>query len=201
MPNDTKIHLIGHSIGSWIVLELLKIPEIRVKVINCYLLFPTIERLVTSRNGIRITRLWMIWPTFKAFYNFFNFFPSFLKRFFISIHFWITGIPKTFMDTTLKLTKPCVIDKVMFMMNDEMEKVKELDVENLKRNKDRIKLYYGTTDGWVPTSYYHEIIKTIPGINAELCTKKIAHSFVLNYGPLMGKMVASWISDKKLYYL
>ena len=86
-------------------------------------------------------------------------------------------------------------------MMDEMDKVRELDVEHLKRNINRVKLYYGTTDGWVPTSYYHEIRKTIPDINAELCSKNIAHSFVLNSGPLMGKMVAEWVKDKQLFYL
>ena len=108
-------------------------------------------------------------------------------------------MPNHFTGTTIKYTKPCVIDKIMLMAMDEMDKIKELDVEHLKENIDRVKLYYGTTDGWVPTSYYHEIRKTIPGINAELCTQGIEHAFVLRSGPTVGRMVAGWIlKDKKV---
>ncbi|KAG5866152.1 hypothetical protein JTB14_017002 [Gonioctena quinquepunctata] len=46
IPKNARIHLIGHSIGSYIILELLEHPSIKDKVADVYLLFPTIEEMV-----------------------------------------------------------------------------------------------------------------------------------------------------------
>jgi hypothetical protein len=51
IPKDVIIHLIGHSVGSKLCLDLLKIPEISKQVEHCYMMFPTIERMNESRKG------------------------------------------------------------------------------------------------------------------------------------------------------
>lgn len=43
---DVKIHLIGHSIGAYMALQLLKIDDISKQIQHCYALFPTIEYMV-----------------------------------------------------------------------------------------------------------------------------------------------------------
>lgn len=58
VPKDVKLHLIGHSIGSKICLELLK--RFREsddhRQAYAYLLFPTLERMAQTPNGRRM------WP-------------------------------------------------------------------------------------------------------------------------------------------
>lgn len=55
VPEDAHLHLIGHSIGAWLVLNLLKNNDIDRRIERCYLLFPTIEYMVETRNGIFFT--------------------------------------------------------------------------------------------------------------------------------------------------
>ena len=55
-----SLYLVGHSIGSWMVLQLMKrLDPSRVKKI--LLLFPTIEKMGTTPNGIRLAPLFTSW--------------------------------------------------------------------------------------------------------------------------------------------
>lgn len=51
IPQDAHLHLIGHSIGAWMVLNLLKDNDVEKRIQRCYLLFPTIEYMAETRNG------------------------------------------------------------------------------------------------------------------------------------------------------
>jgi hypothetical protein len=52
VPNGTKLHLIGHSVGCYIILNMLKNKMIESHQIHMsYLLFPAIENIGASPNG------------------------------------------------------------------------------------------------------------------------------------------------------
>lgn len=54
IPKSTNLILIGHSIGAHIAIEIMKsLPDARIT--RSFLLFPTIERMAISPNGIRLT--------------------------------------------------------------------------------------------------------------------------------------------------
>lgn len=189
-----KIHLIGHSIGAYLALELLKIPDISDRVQHCYMLFPTIERMVNTKNGFILTRI--VKPFYflvQWFYHCFALLPTVVKVWIIYAYFVVSRTPKHFLGTGLKYTNPAVVHKVWTMALDEMEKVRELDVENIKANKHRLKFYYGTTDGWVPVKFYRDLMEAVPDVDAELCTRKYEHAFVLASASQMGFMVGEWI--------
>ena len=58
VPNNINVTLIGHSIGAKIIIDMLASSNnIRSKVSKAYLLFPTIERMAESWNGIFMTRI------------------------------------------------------------------------------------------------------------------------------------------------
>lgn len=194
VPADVKIHMIGHSIGAYLALELLKIPDISDRVQHCYMLFPTIERMVDSKNGFILTRI--VKPFYflvQWFYQCFAVLPTVVKVWIIYAYFVVSRTPKHFMGTGLKYANPAVVDKVWIMALDEMEKVRELDVEHIRANQHRLKFYYGSTDGWVPVKYYRELKQKLPEVDAELCTRKYEHAFVLKSASQMGFMVGEWI--------
>lgn len=59
VPNDVELHLIGHSIGAKICLELLSrlaSESGENRRASAYLLFPTLERMAETPNGRRM------WP-------------------------------------------------------------------------------------------------------------------------------------------
>ncbi|KAH8234594.1 hypothetical protein KR032_000318 [Drosophila birchii] len=199
VPSDVKIHLIGHSIGAWMILQLLENERIRNRVQKCYMLFPTVERMMESPNGWVFTKIAM--PLYSVFgYIFFTLFtalPVWLRLFFIQIYFLIFSIPRHFLGTALKYSKPSVAEKVVFLADDEMARVRGIQREIVEQNLDLLKLYYGTTDGWVPVSYYEQLKKDYPKVDAQLDTQKIAHAFVLRHSQPMAAIVRDMIQKHR----
>lgn len=155
--------------------------------------------MVESRNG------WIFTTVALPFYNVFGFFftlferlPFFAKLIMISIYFWFSSIPKTFMGTIIQYIRPTVMEKVVFLAKQEMDTVVNLDLEAIKDNKDLLTLYYGTTDGWVPIKYYEELKKQIPDIDAVLDDRKTEHAFVLKSSEPMAKIVEEMIRKNRV---
>lgn len=179
-------------------MELLKRPEIKERVQKCYLLFPTVERMAASSNGWFFTRI--VCPTYfltRWFFTVFLMLPLFVQTFLVYMYFLIFSIPETFLGTALKYASPNVMECVYFLAKDEMRRVVTLDTDIVRENVHLLKFYYGTTDGWVPVKYFNEIKEKIPGIDAQLDTKKIDHAFVLRSSTEMGNIVAQWIKDNR----
>ncbi|EDW92818.1 lipid droplet-associated hydrolase [Drosophila yakuba] len=199
VPSDVKIHLIGHSIGAWMILQLLENERIRNRIQKCYMLFPTVERMMESPNGWVFTKVAM--PLYSVFgyifFSFFNFLPVWLRLMLIQIYFLIFSIPRQFLGTALKYSKPSVAEKVVFLADDEMARVRGIQREIVEQNLDILKFYYGTTDGWVPVSYYEQLKKDYPKVDAQLDTKKIAHAFVLRHSKPMAVIVRDMIQQHR----
>ncbi|EGW08216.1 UPF0554 protein C2orf43-like [Cricetulus griseus] len=82
VPKDVKLILIGHSIGSYIALRLMKhVPEL--PVIHTFLLFPTIERMSETPNGRFATPLlcWFRYVLYAASYLVLKPCPEIIKSF------------------------------------------------------------------------------------------------------------------------
>lgn len=198
VPKDIKVHLIGHSIGSKFCLELLKVPEFSVNVQHCYLMFPTIERMAESKKGKLVPTFDRYFFVLRIFYNILALLPLSWKKGLVKWQCRKEGMSiEEFLEPSLEYTNPPVIDRIWFLALDEMANIRELDEEVLSNNAHRLKLYYGTKDDWVPTSYYHELIERLPELNAELCKQEYEHAFVLKNGTEVGKMVSEWISLNK----
>ncbi|XP_001352453.2 lipid droplet-associated hydrolase [Drosophila pseudoobscura] len=197
VPKDVKIHLIGHSIGAWMILQMLEDESVRSRVQKCYMLFPTVERMIESPNGWVFTKLAMpLYSVFGyVFFKFFNALPVWLRLFLIQIYFLIFSIPRSFLDTALQYSKPSVAEKVVFLADDEMCRVRGLQKEIIERNIHLLKFYYGTTDGWVPVSYYEQLKKDYPQVDATLDGQKIDHAFVLRHSQPVAAIVREMIQQ------
>lgn len=196
LSSEVKIYLIGHSIGAYMNLELLKIPEIKSKVLKSYKLFPTVEKMASSPNGKLFTTFFP-WAMQIAvwFYWLFSLLPQKIRIFIIYLYFMVLRIPNYFIGTALKYSKPRVVEKVIFLAIDEMNTVVDLDTDTIVENQDILKFYYGASDGWTPVEYCTQLQKRVPGIDAQICNRGIAHAFVLRSGPEMGYIVADWIKE------
>lgn len=198
VPRGVKVHLIGHSIGAWMLLELLKIPDIKDRIHHGYLLFPAIEHMRDSPNGWIYThvvqRFWML---LAFIINVFAKLPQFAQIMIIYMYFFVMSIPKHFVGTALKYSRPSVLHKIVYLADEEMKQVIEPDYEVLKANVHRLKLYYGSSDGWSPVSYCHRLCDKVPGLDASVDIYKYAHAFVLRSSVEMGKLVGGWISQNR----
>ena len=196
VPAGVKVHLMGHSIGAWMILQILQHESVRKRVKKCYLLFPTVERMIESSNGWIFTKIALpLYSVFGFLIIFFNRFPELIRIFLIQVYFWLAAIPNYFIGTALKYTKASVCEKVVFLAEDEMARVRGLQKDLIRDNMDLLKFFYGTTDGWVPVKYYTQLKEQFPNIDAELDTKKIDHAFVLRHSKPMGVIVGDMIIE------
>lgn len=199
VPADVKIHLIGHSIGAWIALEMLKVNDISERIHQCYFLFPTIERMADSPNGrVYIGWLQRFWLLVYLIAVLFYKCPTILHVLILRMYFYVWSIPRHYIGTTLKYIRPTILKKIVYMADQEMIRVRDVDLATLARNQHRIKIYYGASDGWTPLEYYRQLKERLPDIDASVDENGINHAFVLRSSIEMGNIVAEWIANKRV---
>lgn len=196
VPDDARIYLIGHSIGSWVILNLLKNEDISKRVEKCYLLFPTIERMADTPNGHFFTGFVFHLTAVLIFLSWiFTMFPYYLQALLIRIVGLFFKIPAKCINSVILLVQPSVLKRVLKLAYEEMKKVKELDNDIISRYTSKLWLYYGATDNWTPLSYYENLKSKYPNLEVQLCKRGFAHSFVLNDSKEMGVILGDLINE------
>lgn len=125
IPPHSKIILIGHSIGAYVILNILKTCNRAADITKAILLFPTFERMAVSPSGRYVT------PAVRYFKWFavsavavFSVLPESVKRFLIK---WWLSDRKNLMigsvESILKLLTPQSTIGVVTMADDEMKEV------------------------------------------------------------------------------
>lgn len=198
VPEHVKIHLIGHSVGAWTILQLLKREEIRKKIHHCYLLFPTIERMKVSPAGEMFTERIERAVWYSKIFFLLGFLPYALRRYILSYYVQKWNLPDAYVDAALKVANDRVLERILHMGRDQVENVYDLELDWIKENKGILKFYYGTTDHWCPKTYFYDLKKSVPDIDADLDELGMAHAFNVRKGPEMAAICAQWIRDKKV---
>ncbi|KAK0167933.1 hypothetical protein PV327_001784 [Microctonus hyperodae] len=199
VPEDAKLHLVGHSIGCWLILQLLKDKQIADRVVKCYLLFPAIERMRETPSGKFLTNFVLRFAAVIVYLCWiFSLLPIIIQMILIRIIGGIFGVTNKSVKPTLQLLKAPVLKRVFDLAKDEMILVRELNYEIVSKYADKLWIYYGATDGWTPGIYYDELKAKYPNINAQICKRGFRHAFVLSNDDQVGKMVGDIINESIL---
>lgn len=198
LPAQVRLHLVGHSIGCKMVMDLMKDPNLRGRVVRSHLLFPTVERMALSPNGRFLTRFVLpVSGTLVFLSQIFTWLPRFLQSLLVKGFFVARRRGAEAVDVTVRLVNPGVLARVFHLAADEMEKVVDLDEAALREFGDRLHFYYGVRDGWAPLSYCEDLRGKYPDLQVETCTQNVDHAFVLGSGEEMGELVAKWIQEDR----
>lgn len=196
VPRETSLVLIGHSIGCYIILEMMKRNPER-KVLKALLLFPTIERMAQSPQGKVMTpvlchmRYVVYLPLFLL-----SLLPDRLKVGLIRLMLGgIRSLDLTVVQPTLGLLSGDSAANAMYLGGQEMRKVLKRDDTTIGKHLDKLIFYYGATDHWCPLQYYHEIKQDFPLGDFRLCENGFRHAFVLDAGREVAEMVFEWIRE------
>ncbi|XP_073481433.1 lipid droplet-associated hydrolase [Aquarana catesbeiana] len=192
IPADMKLILIGHSIGCFTILEMMKrLPGL--KVLKSILLFPTIERMAQSPQGKIMTpilcslRYIVYMPLYLL-----SFLPDVVKASLVKFALrGIKSVDEASVTASLDLFRVECSVNAMYMGSQEMLKVLERDDDTIKYNLNKLIFYYGASDHWCPVQYYKDLKKDFPDGDIWLCSRGIRHAFVLD----SSKEVASIIVD------
>ncbi|CAF1236231.1 unnamed protein product [Adineta ricciae] len=188
-----RLILIGHSIGAYMVLRMLKKLEHRLD--RAFLLFPTLERMRESDAGKRFVRFYPVMlyllPLLCWIFSFI--FPfDWLKRKLLSYHF--ADSPEAdrsiLVDTVLyDLLNPVSMKNILQMANEEMSVVRKRDDEIIKEFLPKLTFYYGSNDHWVPDDVPKEMKELYPQGDIIKCSNQYLHAFVLKHSKELAKIV------------
>ena len=179
--NRDSIILIGHSIGCWMILQMLQMLPTS-KVSNVFLLFPTIEKMALTPNAqssqsylwssLRLPFTGLIWICSKLI-------PNSFKKFVLRRHFDTTP------DNHLEFITQGAINideksmyNILKMAKQEMNEVTDPPLHIIDVNIDKIVFYYGVGDGWNMEDLYDEMAARYPGKGVHLCQNNFPHAFV-----------------------
>ncbi|GAA6229529.1 lipid droplet-associated hydrolase [Lates japonicus] len=195
VPRETSLILIGHSIGCYIILEMIR-RDPELKVLKAVMLFPTIERMAQTPQGKVMTPV-LCQMRYVAYLPLFllSLLPDRLKTSLIKLVFGgIHSLDLSVVQPTVGLLSGDCAANAMYMGGQEMKKVLERDNITIRKNLEKLIFYYGATDHWCPIQYYLDIKKDFPHGDIRLCENGFRHAFVLDTGREVAKMVVEWIS-------
>ena len=190
---DANIILIGHSMGCYVIQEMLKLLPAG-RVIKSFFLFPTIERMVFSPNGQffvskigRLSNHLLYCLTFFLHYCL----PKSLTKMIISVRFRNCSPERrsVLSNSTVDILNPISISNILRLSMEEIEVIFTRDNEFYKNYIGNIVMYYGRTDGWVPIRFHNDMVRDFPDSQTHLCQQGIMHAFVFN-GPIR---MAEWV--------
>jgi pimeloyl-ACP methyl ester carboxylesterase len=217
--DDFDIILIGHSIGCYVIIELLELLDTQFKsrVKKNILLFPTIERMNETPNG---RFAWYATNFFLWFIYFILYLvillPEKLKKFLI-YNFWtrhLTKTPALVNENQRPKHKPSeivhsmstrfsCIRSILHMARDEMNQVNQRNSKLIEDNLHLFVFYYGVSDKWCPINYYHEMKSYLNdysnGAKHSLLLDEhgLEHAFVIHQDQsiIMSKKIHQWIEE------
>ncbi|GAA6058868.1 hypothetical protein JCM10212_002812 [Sporobolomyces blumeae] len=200
--DDVKIIMMGHSIGSWICLQVLnQRPSV---VSSAHLLFPTISSMSSTPNGRRLSPLFSSWSLRPLFLStsFLSYLPKSLTSSMVSL---LTGQSGPGSAVTNRLVNsPQTVVAAITMAQKEMVIVTQLDRDVLERHGDKLWWYWAEegNDGWVLEESIREIEEVLGDADErkkrrERCREGMPHAFVLNedHTTSLASKCAGWIVE------
>lgn len=193
LDRKCNLHLIGHSIGAWMVSEImLNDDKVTERVLTAHLLFPTLQKLAESRNGIFVNsilrRLHIVLMSCLAVVDLL---PEYAKLWFIGLYCRFYSLPKHHIRRIRMFINPNIVEQVLFLAYDEMDTVKSLNVNALDKIKHVTNILYSVDDGWVPMYYMDDLKHFQPELY--MTAVNIDHAFVLKSSEKVAKIVTEWI--------
>ncbi|KAJ3989567.1 hypothetical protein F5890DRAFT_1650567 [Lentinula detonsa] len=189
-PNRRFV-VIGHSVGSWIASQVLKARPSEVH--SLFLLFPTITNILDTPNGRNL--FWAFRPPFPYIISKISvlFRPLYTNILSIMFPEW----PRAQLDVLSALLRsPSCIKACLSMAHEEMNTIRELDVNLLETYRHRIHMYFAETDGWVGNNK-DVILRSFnpdPGsVNIVHGDHGIPHAFCINHSQDLADQCTRWL--------
>ncbi|KAI0298364.1 hypothetical protein B0F90DRAFT_1632849 [Multifurca ochricompacta] len=144
---ETRVLLVGHSIGSWFIQEVLKARVgLRPPRVGVFMLFPTISHIGGTPNGRKLSPIFR--PPWPRVLSRLSLLARHLPLCILSL------VQPTWPKNQLKvlsdfLRAPAAIYSALTMANDEMKTVRDLDVDFLRDFAESMWIFYAEKDDWV----------------------------------------------------
>ena len=196
IPADTRLILIGHSIGSYFILHMMEELEPN-RVLKAMLLFPTIERIALSSSGKSLTTFvkYFGWLAPLPMYPVFYLTPATIKEIVLRWYFKGKDIPDSVIETTQLISDPKSFRNFVSMGNEELQNVVHADYHIIEKNLSKLMIYYGARDHWCPVEYYEDMKAKYPNGDIRLCKGNYDHAFILEHSKPVAEICCQFIQE------
>uniref|UniRef100_A0A7E4UU59 Lipid droplet-associated hydrolase n=1 Tax=Panagrellus redivivus TaxID=6233 RepID=A0A7E4UU59_PANRE len=189
----SKTVLIGHSIGAYIALKVF--PQLQkdgYNVLKCVGLFPTLENMATTANGRRMYTALQFFDNHdlltRAICSWLWLLPTSVKR--ILVRPFLRGlVPECCVDAATEIVNTNVIRNIIHMSRDELDRILDHDETLFATDREKLLLYYGIIDGWVPGEAPEQQLKRFGDSMVTIDSDNCEHAFVLRHTEVMARNV------------
>ncbi|KAG2154661.1 hypothetical protein DEU56DRAFT_769645 [Suillus clintonianus] len=188
---NTRIVIAGHSVGSWVALQVLKLRSAAVS--GVFFLFPTITNIAYTPNGRLLSRLFR--PPFPRITSqvarVLRLVPLIiLRQIFPQYPISQLKVLRSF------LLSPSSIFAAMTMAHDEMLNIKELDAATLDKYRHQLWFYFADHDDWVDQGRETilQVFRADPGtVKVVHGHRDIPHAFCINNSEEVALECYEWL--------
>lgn len=188
---NTKIVLIGHSVGAWVALQIVKARQNDIN--SALLLFPTITHISKTRNGVLLAKFFTPIPRYVV--SMMSYLTRLVPDSVLSMIFssWPAAQIRAL---RVLLNSPGAIRATMSMADAEMQGIKDLDISLIIQHKHCLRFYFAQHDDWVGEN--REVV--LESFEAEAETVSIVHghhdiphAFCINHGEAVAEQCHEWL--------
>ncbi|CAI5725721.1 unnamed protein product [Hyaloperonospora brassicae] len=188
-----QLVLIGHSIGSYVVLDMAR--RFRHHIAKLVFMQPTIMHMALSRKGKQMMPLFHHYERAVALVAAVEYLVP------LSLRQWIVrrvvggDTSELLQLASLSLVHASVMRNVLKMAANEMEEVTELDGDLLAKVEQKVLFVYSPVDEWVPAEFVQEYQLRFP--NAQHRVVPQAHAFMMEANGThdMAAHISHWIAE------
>uniref|UniRef100_A0A7I5EDM6 Lipid droplet-associated hydrolase n=1 Tax=Haemonchus contortus TaxID=6289 RepID=A0A7I5EDM6_HAECO len=197
LPKGQKVYILGHSIGAYMMLRILPYIKDDFNIRKVIGLFPTVEKMAASPNGVRLKRVlatldandWLA----KSVSFWLDFLPEKVKQWLVSWNLTGEMVPSNVIMSAAELLNMNVFRNIVHMSHDELNKVDDFD-NSLITNKELVYFYYGKEDGWCPEELGYSMETRLPRGHVQLDEHGCEHAFVIRDGAIVAEKLLQFIN-------
>ncbi|GAA5859719.1 hypothetical protein JCM8547_006998 [Rhodosporidiobolus lusitaniae] len=197
--------VLGHSIGAWVGLQVLKLrPHL---LTGLHLLFPTLSHMSKTPNGRSLSPLFSSWSLRPVFYSVgaLSYLPTALTSRLVGLITGQTG-PGAGVTTSL-VSSPSAVLAALTLAREELATVTALDSQAVEEHAKKLWVYYAAegVDGWVTEEGVREVEEAVERAlgreerekRVRRCREGMPHAFVLDeaHSASLARKSATWIAE------
>lgn len=191
---NTKLHVIGHSIGAWVLMELLdKNDYLTERISSVNLLFPTLQNFSSTRNGKLINNLVRYLHKFILLFLLIIQLVPTLRLYGIKLYLYLNSLPSSYVNRIKIYLNPMVQEKSMLLAYEAMDRIHELNTSAINKVKHMTSVSYSEDDPWVPMHHIEKIKTFAPQVTLKRIN--VEHAFVLESSVLVANVVGNLINN------
>lgn len=189
-----KLHVIGHSIGAWMLMELLhKNGYLTERISSVNLLFPTLQKFSATKNGKLVNNFVRYLHRIIILFLFIIQLVPTIRLLAIKLYLYLNSLPLSYVKRITIYLNPRLQEKSMLLAYEVIDRIHELNTTAITKVKHMTNVLYSAEDAWVPMHHIQDLKKFEPHVLLQQVN--VEHAFVLKSSELVANIVGNLINN------